>query len=202
MRILNHINNIPVLKSKTNISWWCLRKYLLDSFADKQSSPPRLWSGERHSTLGYAPCATKKTLLFCSLSPKDPIFTNFHSMTPPFFTNSLSPKHPDASLSLKDLHFSLEVGYRGLFLGHSFRSSWTPDKLVTWYLLNPFSKKKLKKFENQGAPSEKWRNPKWPPQCVKIDIFNLFGTFLSIFPWWKHVILCFWCQRIHFWRIY
>ena len=38
-----------------------------------------------HSTLGYAPCATKKTLLFFrSLSPKDPIFTNFHPMTPCF----------------------------------------------------------------------------------------------------------------------
>ena len=35
-----------------------------------------------HSTLGYAPCATKKTLLFFARSHrKTPIFTNFHPMT-------------------------------------------------------------------------------------------------------------------------
>ena len=38
-----------------------------------------------HSTLGYAPCATKKTLLFFARSHrKTPIFTNFHPMTPYF----------------------------------------------------------------------------------------------------------------------
>ena len=49
----------------------------------------------------------------------------------------------------------VEVGYKGLFLGHSFRSSWTPDKLVTWYLLIPLSKKKLKKVRKPGCPPPK-----------------------------------------------
>ena len=41
--------------------------------------------GGGHSTLGYAPCATKKTLLFFARSHrKTPIFTNFHPMTPIF----------------------------------------------------------------------------------------------------------------------
>ena len=31
------------MKSKTKILWSWLRKYLLDSFTDKQSSPPWLW---------------------------------------------------------------------------------------------------------------------------------------------------------------
>ena len=54
----------------------------------------------------------------------------------------------------------LEVGYRGLFFGHSFRSSWTPDKLVTWYLLIPFSKKKLKKVRKPGCPLRKMEESK------------------------------------------
>ena len=61
---------------------------------------------------------------------------------------------------------------------HELRINWSLD--TSW---SHFWRKSWKKFENQGAPSDKWRNPKWPPQCVKIDIFNLFGTFLSIFPW-------------------
>ena len=41
--------------------------------------------GGGHSTLGYAPCATKKTLLFFfRFHRKTPIFTNFHPMTPYF----------------------------------------------------------------------------------------------------------------------
>ena len=41
--------------------------------------------GGGHSTLGYAPCATKKTLLFFArFHRKTPIFTNFHPMTPYF----------------------------------------------------------------------------------------------------------------------
>ena len=41
--------------------------------------------GGGHSTLGYAPCATKKTLLFFArFHRKTPIFTNFHPMTPCF----------------------------------------------------------------------------------------------------------------------
>ena len=43
------------------------------------------WSRGVHSTLGYAPCATKKTLLFFAcFHRKTPIFTNFHPMTPCF----------------------------------------------------------------------------------------------------------------------
>ena len=41
--------------------------------------------GGGHSTLGYAPCATKKTLLFFArFHRKTPIFTNCHPMTPYF----------------------------------------------------------------------------------------------------------------------
>ena len=41
--------------------------------------------GGGHSTLGYAPCATKKILLFFArFHRKTPIFTNFHPMTPYF----------------------------------------------------------------------------------------------------------------------
>ena len=41
----------------------------------------------------------------------------------------------------------------------------------------PFSKKKLKKFENQGAPSRKRTNPKWPPVGVKIGVFDILSNF-------------------------
>ena len=54
----------------------------------------------------------------------------------------------------------VEVGYKGLFLGHSFRSSWTPNKLVTWYLLIPLSKKKLKKVRKPGCPLRKMEESK------------------------------------------
>ena len=44
-----------------------------------------MWPPGGHSTWGYAPCATKKTLLFCArFHRKTPIFTNFHQMTPYF----------------------------------------------------------------------------------------------------------------------
>ena len=55
---------------------------------------------------------------------------------------------------------TIEVGYRGFFGGHSFRSSWTLDKLVTWYLLIPFSKKKLKKVRKPGCPLRKMEESK------------------------------------------
>ena len=42
-------------------------------------------AGGGHSTLGYTPYATKKTLLFFAhFHQKTPIFTNFHPMTPYF----------------------------------------------------------------------------------------------------------------------
>ena len=41
----------------------------------------------------------------------------------------------------------------------------------------PFSKKNWKKFENQGAPSGKRTNPKWPPVGVKIGVFDILSNF-------------------------
>ena len=73
----------------------------------------------------------------------------------------------------------IEVGYRGLFFGHSFRSSsWTPDKLVTWYLLIPFSKKNLKKVRKPGCPPPK----NGGIQNGRCNVSKLtFSTFLALF---------------------
>ena len=49
----------------------------------------------------------------------------------------------------------VEVGYRGSYLGHSFKSFWTPDKLITLSMLITFLKKKLKKVHKPGCPDEK-----------------------------------------------
>ena len=59
-----------------------------------------------HSTLGYAPCATKKTLLFSFAFTERPPFLPTFTQWPLYLTNSLSPKDPDTSLSLKDPSFS------------------------------------------------------------------------------------------------
>ena len=70
------------------------------------------------------------------------------------------------------------MGYRGLFFGHSFRPSWTPDKLVTWYLLIPI-------FEEKVEKSSKTRVP--PPknggiQNGRRNVSKLtFSTFLALF---------------------
>ena len=75
----------------------------------------------------------------------------------------------------------LEVGYRGLFFGHSFRSSWTPDKLVTWYLLIPFSKKKLKKFRKPGCPLRKMEASKMAAAMCQNWHFQPFWHFFEYF---------------------
>ena len=50
--------------------------------------------GGGHSTLGYAPCATKNTLLFFAcFHRKTPIFTNFHPW-PPIFNKRLVTERP------------------------------------------------------------------------------------------------------------
>ena len=48
----------------------------------------------------------KRPYFFRSLSPKDPHFYQLSPNDPLFLTNSLSPKDPDTSLSLKDPSFS------------------------------------------------------------------------------------------------
>ena len=102
------------------------------------------------------------------------------------------------------MYILIEVGYyRGLFLGHSFRSSWTPDKLVTWYLLIPFLKKKLKKVLKTRVPPPKNGGIQNGRRSVSKLTFSTFLTHFWVFFRGKnHVILCFWCQGIHFWRIY
>ena len=40
-----------------------------------------------------------------------------------------------------------------------------------------FEGKNWKKFENQGAPSGKRTNPKWPPVGVKIGVFDILSNF-------------------------
>ena len=51
-------------------------------------------------------CPAKRPYFFRSLSPKDPHFYQLSPNDPLFLTNSLSPKDPDTSLSLKDPSFS------------------------------------------------------------------------------------------------
>ena len=75
----------------------------------------------------------------------------------------------------------LEVGYRGLFFGHSFRSSWTLDKLVTWYLLIPFSKKKLKKVRKPGCPLRKMEESKMAATMCQNWHFQPFWHFFEYF---------------------
>ena len=83
--------------------------------------------------------------------------------------------------------FIVEVGYRGLFLGHSFRSSWTPDKLVTWYLLIPFSKKKLKKVRKPGCPLRKMEESKMAAAVCQNWHFQ---PFWHIFEYFSLVKTC------------
>ena len=83
--------------------------------------------------------------------------------------------------SLQVLLVKLEVGYRGLFFGHSFRSSWTPDKLVTWYLLIPFSKKKLKKVRKPGCPLRKMEESKMAATMCQNWHFQPFWHFFEYF---------------------
>ena len=75
----------------------------------------------------------------------------------------------------------IEVGYRGLFFGHSFRSSWTPDKLVTWYLLIPFSKKKLKKVRKPGCPLREMEESKKAAAMSQNWHFQPFWHFFEYF---------------------
>ena len=79
------------------------------------------------------------------------------------------------------------MGYRGLFLGHSFRSSWTPDKLVTWYLLIPFSKKKLKKVRKPGCPLQKMEESKMAAAVCQNWHFQ---PFWHIFEYFSLVKTC------------
>ena len=81
----------------------------------------------------------------------------------------------------------IEVGYRGLFLGHSFRSSWTPDKLVTWYLLIPFSKKELKKVWKPGCPLRKMEESKMAAAVCQNWHFQ---PFWHIFEYFSLVKTC------------
>ena len=48
-----------------------------------------------------AMCHQKDPTFFCLLSPKDPHFHQLSPNDPLFLTNSMSPKDPDTSLSLK-----------------------------------------------------------------------------------------------------
>ena len=73
------------------------------------------------------------------------------------------------------------MGYRGLFFGHSFRSSWTLDKLVTWYLLIPFSKKKLKKVQKPGCPLRKMEESKIAAAMCQNWHFQPFWHFFEYF---------------------
>ena len=52
-----------------------------------------------------AMCHQKDPTFFRSLSPKDPHFFQLSPNDPLFLTNSLSPKYPDTSLSLKGPSF-------------------------------------------------------------------------------------------------
>ena len=52
-------------------------------------------------------CHQKDPTFFRSLSPKDPHFYQLSPSDPLFSTNSLSPKDPDTSLTLKDPHFCI-----------------------------------------------------------------------------------------------
>ena len=54
----------------------------------------------------HAMCHQKDPTFFRSLSPKDPHFYQLSPNDPLFLTNSLPPKDPDTSLSLKDHSFS------------------------------------------------------------------------------------------------
>ena len=91
-------------------------------------------------------------------------------------------------LTSKDLTYltlnhllKIEVGYRGLFFGHSFRSSWTPNKLVTWYLLIPFSKKKLKKVRKPGCPLRKMEESKMAAARCQNWHFQPYWHFFEYF---------------------
>ena len=77
--------------------------------------------------------------------------------------------------------------FRGLFLGHSFRSSWTPDKLVTWYLLIPFSKKELKKVRKPGCPLRKMEESKMAAAVCQNWHFQ---PFWHIFEYFSLVKTC------------
>ena len=79
------------------------------------------------------------------------------------------------------------MSYRGVFLGHSFRSSWTPDKLVTWYLLIPFSKKKLKKVRKPGCPLRKMEESKMAAAVCQNWHFQ---PFWHIFEYFSLVKTC------------
>ena len=98
--------------------------------------------------------------------------------------------------------FKSRGGLRGLFFGHSFRSSWTPDKLVTWYLLIPFSKKKLKKSLKTRVPPPKMEESKMAAAMCQNWHFQPFWHFFEYFSLVKTCYFMFWCQGIHFWRIY
>ena len=108
-------------------------------------------------------------------------------------------------LTIVKLYIFIRVG---LYIeDHSFRSSWSPDRLVTLYLLIPFSKKKLKKVWKPGCPLRKMKKSKmaacggknwgiWPFQLLQ-KIGLLFWT---VFSGREYHLRRFSCQGINFLR--
>ena len=83
--------------------------------------------------------------------------------------------------------------FEGIVSDHELRINWWLD--TSW---SHFSKKKLKKVRNPGCPVLKMEESKMAAAVCQNWHFQPFWHFLSIFPWEKHVILCFCCQGIHF----
>ena len=155
-----------------------------------------IYSGGGHSSLGYVRCTTKKTLLFFrSLSPKGPHFYQLSPNDPLFLTNSLSPKDPDTSLSLKDPSFSHLIVKQVTIFGkkkwiyRKFRQIWRKvEKFLAILALKApfFFMHFTKRTLFLGALSLKdplfWRNlsPKAP--CIWGAWWHSYVTFICECP--------------------